>query len=66
MAYHGLTARPDGHSIQERLTFTPLPTGSVHQFWEQSNDDGKTWTVAFDGIYLPHKEAEPAKNVSNH
>jgi hypothetical protein len=66
MAYHGLTAQPNGHSIQERLTFTPLPAGRVHQFWEQSNDDGKTWTIAFDGIYLPHKEAEPAKDVSNH
>jgi hypothetical protein len=23
----------------------------VRQLWETSTDDGKTWTVAFDGIY---------------
>jgi hypothetical protein len=24
----------------------------VHQFWPQSADEGKTWTVAFDGSYI--------------
>jgi hypothetical protein len=24
----------------------------VHQFWQQSADEGKTWTAAFDGIYI--------------
>ena len=34
-----------------RLTFTPNQDGSVRQFWEQSNDSGKTWFVSFDGTY---------------
>jgi hypothetical protein len=25
----------------------------VHQLWEQSQDAGVTWTVAFDGTYVP-------------
>jgi hypothetical protein len=26
----------------------------VRQLWESSSDGGRTWTVAFDGIYAPH------------
>jgi hypothetical protein len=29
----------------------------VHQLWKQSADGGKTWTTAFDGIYIPKKVA---------
>ncbi|MBV9959676.1 MAG: tetratricopeptide repeat protein [Acidobacteria bacterium] len=35
-----------------RLTFFNLPDKRVRQFWETSTDDGKTWTVAFDGTYV--------------
>ena len=35
----------------ERITWTPNPDGSVRQRWETSTDDGKSWVVAFDGIY---------------
>ena len=34
-----------------RITWTPLEGGAVRQLWEQTNDGGKTWTVAFDGKY---------------
>jgi hypothetical protein len=37
-----------------------MENGKVHQFWEQARDDGKTWTVAFDGIYLPRELEETA------
>lgn len=35
----------------ERVTWTPMPGGSVRQFWQQSIDGGKTWTTSFDGTY---------------
>jgi len=34
-----------------RLTFTPNKDGSVRQYWEQTSDNGRTWSVAFDGAY---------------
>jgi len=43
---------PKTHLIQrERITWTPQPDGSVRQWWETSNDDGKTWSTSFDGRY---------------
>lgn len=33
-----------------RITWTPLPDGSVTQVWESSKD-GKSWTTVFDGLY---------------
>ena len=35
----------------QRVRWTPQPDGRVRQLWEMSGDDGKTWTVAFDGWY---------------
>ncbi len=34
-----------------RITWTPLESGHVRQHWEQSADDGGTWTTVFDGEY---------------
>jgi hypothetical protein len=36
---------------RDRIVWTALPTGQVRQLWETSADEGKTWTVAFDGLY---------------
>jgi hypothetical protein len=41
--------------IRHRITWTPLPEGRVRQFWENSRDEGKTWSVAFDGTYVRRK-----------
>lgn len=57
MRYEGVTPQPDGGKRLEKLTFTPMSEGRVHQFWEQSSDGGKTWTPAFDGIYIPKKKS---------
>ena len=35
-----------------RGLWTPLPDGRVRQFFEQSSDDGKTWTTWFEGFYI--------------
>jgi hypothetical protein len=34
-----------------RGLWTLLPDGRVRQFFEQSNDDGKTWVTWFEGFY---------------
>jgi hypothetical protein len=34
-----------------RGTWTPLPDGRVRQHFEESSDDGRTWTEWFDGYY---------------
>lgn len=35
----------------DRITWEPLAGGDVRQLWETSTDQGKTWSVAFDGRY---------------
>jgi hypothetical protein len=54
MLYEGETTGPNGNTLQ-RLTFFNLGATRVRQFWEQSTDGGKTWTVAFDGTYIRKK-----------
>jgi tetratricopeptide (TPR) repeat protein len=51
MAYTGEAPGADGKTQLQRLTFTPRADGTVRQFWETSDDGGKTWQVAFEGIY---------------
>ncbi|HVK33331.1 MAG TPA: hypothetical protein VM845_12625 [Burkholderiaceae bacterium] len=41
-----------GVTRQQRIGWTPLPDGAVRQLWEQSDDEGATWRVAFDGRYV--------------
>jgi hypothetical protein len=38
-----------------RLTFSPLPDGTVRQHGEQSTDDGKTFVTTYDFIYHRRK-----------
>ena len=40
-----------------RGTWTPLPDGRVRQFFEQSDDKGKTWISWFDGYYQRKSES---------
>ena len=40
-----------GQTAPFRGLWTPLPDGRVRQFFEQSNDDGKTWVPWFEGFY---------------
>ncbi len=34
-----------------RVTWTPLDDGRVRQHWQQTADQGATWTTVFDGYY---------------
>ena len=44
---------------RERIAWTPNADGTVRQLWESSKDDGKTWTVSFDGLYRKATTAVP-------
>ena len=44
-------ARDGGGMAQHRISWTPNPDGSVRQLWEASKDEGRLWTVLFDGLY---------------
>lgn len=39
-----------GHTVHDRITWTPNSNGTVRQLWEAS-EDGKTWSKVFDGLY---------------
>ncbi len=41
----------DGRVTTLRGTWSKLPDGRVRQFFEESADGGKSWTVWFDGYY---------------
>jgi hypothetical protein len=43
--------REAGKTILHRITWTPVDANHVRQFWEVSQDHGKTWGVNFDGMY---------------
>ena len=51
MVLEGPHTHADGSINRMRGTWTPNPDGSVRQLFEESADDGKTWTVSFDGHY---------------
>ncbi|MGB5247852.1 MAG: hypothetical protein WBN34_14980 [Woeseia sp.] len=44
-----------------RALWTPLPDGRVRQFFEQSNDEGSTWTPWFEGFYSRRGGAEETR-----
>jgi hypothetical protein len=53
MELSGVTTGANGAKTLHRIRWTPLggTPAAVRQLWESSTDDGKTWTVAFDGKY---------------
>ena len=44
----------NGKPMHDRITWSRIEGDRVRQLWEQS-PDGKTWTVAFEGIYIRGK-----------
>jgi hypothetical protein len=50
-------ATAGGPPTKNRIVWTPQPDGNVRQLWEASSDGGKTYQVAFDGLYHPVKIA---------
>lgn len=56
MRLEGRRATPKG-PLLDRMTWTPQSDGSVVQVWENSVDEGKTWTRSFEGVYRKTKVA---------
>ena len=51
MVLSGTMLAQDGKPVLHRITWTPLPDGSVRQEWVSSRNGGRSWNVVFDGIY---------------
>jgi len=48
---------PQGENVRKfRGTWTPLKNGVVRQLFEESADNGATWTIGFDGYYFPAED----------
>jgi len=58
LTLEGVVHTAKGTRILQRLAFTKRDDGTVRQFWQQSQDEGKTWQTAFDGIYKRRLKAE--------
>jgi len=46
-------------TVLDRTTLTPLPDHRVRQVIEISRDEGKTWRVGFDAVYVPADAGGP-------
>ena len=44
-----------GLPILNRIIWTPTADG-VHQVWDMSSNDGKTWKIIYDGFLRPAKD----------
>jgi hypothetical protein len=49
--FQGNLSTPNGVTVIDRTTLTPLDNGTVHQVIEVSRDGGQTWVVSYDAIY---------------
>lgn len=52
MQLEGVTHRPNGVTVMRRMVLSPLSDGRVRQFSLASDDGGKTWSVAYDFVYV--------------
>ncbi|MBT8405000.1 MAG: hypothetical protein KJP18_14150 [Gemmatimonadetes bacterium] len=52
MRFTGHTFSPAGDSIPQKLVFYDVHPDTVRQVFEQSNDEGESWVVTFDGLYV--------------
>jgi hypothetical protein len=55
MRYEGETHRQRGEKVLRRMSVYNLGSDRVRQYSERSTDGGKTWSVAYDFIYLRKK-----------
>lgn len=46
--------RDPGKRVRHRISWEKRGS-NVRQLWQASRDDGKTWNVLFDGLYVPAK-----------
>lgn len=44
-----------GARVVHRISWTPVSAGKIHQLWEISKNEGRTWATVFDGMYVRKK-----------
>lgn len=59
MVLEGVWPQPGHPQQRTRMSFRPLPDGTVEQSGVTSDDDGKTWQPGFDLIYTRLPQATP-------
>lgn len=55
MVLTGTTLNQQKKPVLNRITWTANNNGTVNQHWQLSNDNGTTWTTAFNGTYIKIK-----------
>ena len=58
MVLSGSRPAPSGGTALHRISWTPNEDGTVRQLWETSLDEGSSWSVLFDGLYVK-ADAQP-------
>ncbi len=51
MQLNGVSTTKEDKKLIQRIQWQPQNNGNVHQIWDVSDDDGKTWKNLFYGIY---------------
>jgi tetratricopeptide (TPR) repeat protein len=64
LRYEGEPFTQNGKKIISRLTFFNVDANAVRQLAEQSDDEGKTWTVRYDLKYVRRNSA--SSNAASH
>jgi hypothetical protein len=59
MEYTSETPLPNGRVQMGKMSYFKISPDSVRQVWETSTDSGKTWTNAFDGMYVRKAGTKP-------
>jgi hypothetical protein len=49
--FYGASDGPNGRTILNRISIVRMRSGNVEQTWQQSADNGTTWTTVFQGKY---------------
>ena len=52
-------------SIGNRITWTNHENGTVQQIWEQSSDEGESWSKIFDGPYKKKQDKKSKNSKKN-
>ena len=55
MTLSGHRAASRGSTTLNRIVWQKIEGDKIRQRWEQSSDDGKNWTLLFEGIYSRKK-----------
>lgn len=58
MVLEGVAPDASGKEVAQRITYTPLPDGTVRQLWEAADGKGG-WTTSFDGNYRRSEAMQP-------